>query len=66
MRQPALDGAAGRTIACPITWPPNTPLPLVFGLLPANKFTSIGSRSRNRNQVSQAFGPWQPFGLGRG
>src|ERR1700742_1384928 len=34
------------TMACPITWPPNTRCQLVFGLLPRNKFTSSGSRSR--------------------
>src|SRR6476661_7263260 len=34
------------TIACPITCPPNTRCQLVFGLLPRNKFTSRGSRSR--------------------
>src|SRR3984957_13307982 len=34
------------TIACPITCPPNTRCQLVFGLLPRNMFTSIGSRSR--------------------
>src|ERR1700678_3937733 len=33
-------------MACPITWPPNTRCQLVFGLLPRNMFTSIGSRSR--------------------
>ena len=32
------------TIACPITWPPNTRCQLVFGLLPRNRFTSIGLR----------------------
>src|SRR5215468_4267604 len=34
------------TIACPITCPPNTRCQLVFGLLPRNRFTSMGSRSR--------------------
>src|ERR1700745_1792288 len=34
------------TIACPITCPPNTRCQLVFGLLPRNRFTSSGSRSR--------------------
>src|SRR4029077_4741741 len=33
-------------MACPITWPPNTRCQLVFGLLPRNRFTSSGSRSR--------------------
>src|SRR5215510_6034252 len=34
------------TIACPITWPPNTRCQVVFGLLPRNRFTSSCSRSR--------------------
>src|SRR5579871_6845185 len=33
-------------MAWPITWPPNTRCQLVFGLLPRNRFTSIGSMSR--------------------
>src|ERR1700739_2650195 len=33
-------------MACPITCPPKTRCQLVFGLLPRNMFTSIGSRSR--------------------
>src|SRR5579872_5757305 len=33
-------------MACPITCPPKTRCQEVFGLLPRNMFTSIGSRSR--------------------